>query len=83
MDDVGHVALVEDGRERRQVRDVAPDDVDRRQLLGGHDLGQPARVGTEVERRDRRPVPDERAHRPGPDAAHGTRDQVPPPGPVM
>ena len=47
--------------------------VDGGQLVGGHDLAQPARIAAEVEGRDRRALADERPDRPGADAARGRR----------
>ena len=79
MDDVGDVGRVERGADRPQVRDVALDDVDGGELVGGHDLGQAPRVGPEVERRHGRPLADQRPDRPGADAAHRARDEEPRP----
>ena len=77
VDDVRDPLLVERPLERRQVGDVAGDELDRGELVGGHDLLEPAAVAAEVERDDRRPLADERADRPRADAAERARDEEP------
>ena len=60
-----------------EVRDVAGDERDRRQLVVGHDLGQPAPVAAEVVGDDRDAVADERPNRPRADATQGAGDEEP------
>ena len=51
--------------------------LDRRQLVRRSDRSQAPRVTADVEGDDRRPLPSQGAHGPGPDAAEGARDEDP------
>ncbi len=65
--------------DRRQVRDVAGDEGDRRQLVVGHDLGESPPVAAEVVGDDGDTLADERPDGPGTDAAKGAGDEEAPP----
>ena len=77
VDHVGDVPRLQRRGEGVEVGDVAAHDLDRRHLVRGHDLLEPACARAEVERRHGGALADQRPHGPGPDAAHRPGDEEP------
>ena len=77
VDHVRDPVLVERPLDGRQVGDVAGDERGGRELVVGHDLGQPASVAAEIVGNDRNALADQRSDRPRADAAEGAGDEEP------
>ncbi len=77
MDHVRDPVLLQRPLDGSEVGDVAGDERDGRELVVGHDLGQPAPVAAEVVGNDGDAVADERPNRPRADATERAGDEEP------